>query len=312
MPEGYKVDVEKAIGHKSSEVVACNRRDFLLYALSVGVPDTDLQWLYENDPKFGPLPTYALSLLLKSDHWDVNVFTERFSAGGPIPGIPPYNPDCIVHGEQSLEVVNPFPVVGGRFKAVKTCTGVYDKVSGMVISSTVDLYGETDHVHYCRMDSQMFVRGYGGWGGPKGPKAASYKPPADRASSPDASVDFHTGTHQALLYRLSGDFNPLHADPKVAQSVGLPQPILHGLCSYGRVGHAITQQFAGNDRHRFKSISARFASPVLPGETVTIDMWKVPRDASSFDVIFVGRAGNRVVLTNGHAVIANESTSSKL
>ncbi|CAO3596727.1 unnamed protein product [Absidia cylindrospora] len=290
MPEGYKVDVEKAVGHKSPvEVVACNRRDFLLYALSVGVPDTDLQWLYENDAKFGPLPTYALSLLLKSDDWDVNVFTERFNSGGAIPGIPPYNPDCMVHGEQSLNVG-----------------------SGMLINSAVDLVGETNDIHYCRMESQMFVRGYGGWGGPKGLKAPSYKPPADRVSSPDASVDFHTGTHQALLYRLSGDFNPLHADPKVAQSVGLPRPILHGLCSYGRVGHAITQQFANNDRHRFKSISARFASPVLPGETVTIDMWKVPHDGNSFGVVFIGKVGKRLVLTNGYVVIANDSISSKL
>ncbi|KAI8342588.1 HotDog domain-containing protein [Chlamydoabsidia padenii] len=311
MPEGYKVDVEKALGHKSkSEIVACNRRDYLLYALSVGVPSTELQWLYENDPQFGPLPCYPLSLLLKSDHWDVNVFTERFNSGGGIPGIPPYNPDAIVHGEQTLEVITPFPIKGGRFRSVKTCTGVYDKGSGMVIASSVDLYGEHNNVHYCRMDSKMFVRGYGGWGGPKGPTPTLYKPPADRG--PDATLDFHTGPHQALLYRLCGDFNPLHADPQVAQSVGLPTTILHGLCSYGRVGHAITQLFANNDRRRFKSISARFTSPVLPGETVSFDLWKVPRDGQSFGVVFVGRVGNRLVLTNGYAVIANEFDSSKL
>jgi acyl dehydratase len=236
------------------------------------------------------------------------VFTERFSSGGATPGIPPYNPDAIVHGEQSLEVINPFPVQGGRFKLIKTCTGVYDKGSGMVITSSVDLVGETDNVHYCRMGSQMFVRGYGGWGGPKGPKGPSYQPPADRPT-PDATVHFHTGPHQALLYRLSGDFNPLHADPKVAQSVVLPRPILHGLCSYGRVGHAITEHFANNDRHRFKSISARFASPVLPGETVTIEMWKVPRDAHSFGVVFTGKVGKRLVLSNGYAVIAATGSS---
>ncbi|KAI8092929.1 HotDog domain-containing protein [Halteromyces radiatus] len=310
MPEGYKVDAAKAVGHKSpSEVVACNRRDYLLYALSVGVPATELQWLYENDSHFGPLPTYVLSLLLKSDHWDVNVFTERFNAGGGLPGVPPYNPDCIVHGEQSLEVLKPFPVMGGRFKSVKTCTGVYDKGSGMVIASVVDLYGEQDNVHYCRMDSKMFVRGYGGWGGSKGPKSPSYTPPNDH---PDYSVEFHTTPHQALLYRLSGDFNPLHADPSVAQSVGLPRAILHGLASYGHVGYAITQKFANNDRHRFKSITARFASPVLPGETVTFDMWKVPHDANAFGVIFTGKVENRLVLSNGYAVIANESVSSKL
>ncbi|ORX62258.1 Thioesterase/thiol ester dehydrase-isomerase [Hesseltinella vesiculosa] len=310
MPEGFKVDVAKAVGHQSpAEIVACTRRDYLLYALSIGVPDTELQWLYENEPGFGPLPTYALSLLLKSEHWDVNVFTERFNSGGGIPGIPSYDPDRIVHGEQSLEVIHPFPVQGGRFKSVKTCTGVYDKGSGMVIDSIVDLYGEQDNVHYCRMGSKMFVRGYGGWDGPKGPKPPKYTPPDTAA---DLSSDFATNTNQALLYRLCGDFNPLHADPKVAQRVGFPRPILHGLASYGHSAALITKHFANNQRERFKSITARFASPVLPGEVVHYDFWKVPHDAHSFGVVFVAKIGKRPVLTNGYAVIANVASPSKL
>ena len=100
----------------------------MLYALSVGVPEDDLRWLYENDMDFGPLPTYPLSLLLKDDTWDVNSFVDRWTAGGPLPGMPPYDPNKIVHGEQSLEVINPFPVEGGRFRSMRKCSGIYDKV----------------------------------------------------------------------------------------------------------------------------------------------------------------------------------------
>ncbi|KAI8071795.1 HotDog domain-containing protein [Gongronella butleri] len=305
MPEGFSVDVKKAVGHKSpAEIVACNRRDYLLYALSIGVPYNELQWLYENDAQFGPLPTYALSLLLKGDDWDVNVFKERFNSGGGIPGVPPYDPDRILHGEQSLEVVQPFPVKGGRFKATKTVLGVYDKGSGMVIESALDLFGENDNVHYCRMISKMFVVGYGGWNGPKGPSTPKYTPPADRA--PDVSSTFHTQPSQALMFRLNADFNPLHADPDVAGRVGFPRPILHGLCSYGHAGYLITKHFANGDRNRFKSISSRFASPVLPGQDVQFDFWKVPHDANSFGVIFTAKVKNRPVLANGYAIIANE------
>lgn len=88
---------------------------------------------------------------------------ERWQSGGPLPGMPPYDFNKIVHGEQSFEAINPFPVEGGRFKTVKTCVGVYDKGSGMVIDSIVDIYGEEDNVHYARMGTKMFVRGYGGW-----------------------------------------------------------------------------------------------------------------------------------------------------
>lgn len=164
MPKGFSVDVSKAAGHVyEAETVACTRRDYLLYALSVGVPENDLRWLYELDIDFGPLPTYPLCLLLKGDDWDVNSFMERWQSGGPLPGMPPYDFNKIVHGEQSFETINPFPVEGGRFKSVKTCIGVYDKGSGMVIDSIVDIYGEEDKVHYARMGTKMFVRGYGGW-----------------------------------------------------------------------------------------------------------------------------------------------------
>lgn len=119
---------------------------------------------------------------------------------------------------------------------------------------------------------------------------------------------FPTRRKQALLYRLSGDFNPLHADVDLAPRVGFPRPILHGLCSYGHCAYAILKNFGGNDRLRFKSIQARFAKPVFPGEIVEVHMWKVPGPDSKTDgVIFEARVGDRVVLNNGFVVLYKQS-----
>ncbi|KAI8876743.1 Thioesterase/thiol ester dehydrase-isomerase [Backusella circina FSU 941] len=307
--EGYKVDVEKAVGYKyNTEKVICNKRDFLLYALGVGVKEDELKYLYELHKDFSPLPTYPLVLLHKGDDFNINDFRARAQGGDPLPGVPPYNPDKIVHGEQSLTVHTPFPVEGGRFNAQKTCTGVFDKGSGMVIETTVDLYDEQDKVHYCTMVSKSFVRGYGGWNGPKGPKAVSYTPPK---RNPDAVEVFASGTNQALIYRLSGDYNPLHADTDLAPTVGFPKPILHGLCTYGACGHAIIKALANNDASRFKHIEGRFASPVFPGETIEVYMWKVDsKDPKTQGVIFAAKVKERdiVVLNNGYALLYKQES----
>ncbi|GAA5804675.1 hypothetical protein HPULCUR_010178 [Helicostylum pulchrum] len=311
--EGFKVDVEKAVGHQfESEKVICNRRDFLLYALGVGVKEDELKYLYELDKEFAPLPTYPLALLLKGNDFDVNLFKERANGKGGLPGMPYYDPNKIVHGEQSLEVFKPFPVNGGTFLAKKTCTGVYDKGSGMVIETQIDLYDEQSNVKYCSMVSKSFVRGYGGWNGPKGPKGVSYTPPK---RNPDAVETFASTASQALIYRLSGDYNPLHADTELAPTIGFPKPILHGLCTYGACGHLIIKALADNEPTRFKSIEGRFSSPVFPGETVEVYMWKVDsKDPKTQGVIFAAKVKERdvVVINNGYATLYKKASDSKL
>ncbi|EIE77047.1 hypothetical protein RO3G_01751 [Rhizopus delemar RA 99-880] len=291
--EGFKVDVEKAVGHVfQTEKIAY--RVFIL------------------DKGFAPLPTYPLVLSLKGNDYNVNLFKNRMGGKESLPGMPPYDPNKIVHGEQSLEIITPFPVEGGQFNLRKTCIGVYDKGSGMVIETALDLFDEQDKVHYCRMVSSTFVRGYGGWNGPKGPKATSYSPPQRQ---PDAVEIFASQVNQALLYRLSGDYNPLHADPELSPRIGFPKPILHGLCSYGACAHAIIKALANNDPYRFKSIQARFASPVFPGETIEISMWKTAgKDNKTEGVIFVAKVKERdaIVINNGYATIYKTAQPSKL
>jgi acyl dehydratase len=115
-----------------------------------------------------------------------------------------------------------------------------------------------------------YIRGEGGWGGDRGPSGNPNEAP-DRA--PDHKVDLQTRTDQALLYRLSGDRNPLHSDPAFAALGGFDRPILHGLCSYGFTGRALLHTLCGSDPARFQHVEARFAAPVLPGDALTVNMW---------------------------------------
>src|SRR4029450_11911938 len=115
-----------------------------------------------------------------------------------------------------------------------------------------------------------FIRGAGGFGGDPGPKAEPFEAPTRK---PDHEVTYQTREDQALIYRLSGDMNPLHVDPDLAKSVGFPKPILHGLCTYGFTGRALLSALCKNDPARFRSMEGRFSKPVFPGEAVTVKMW---------------------------------------
>jgi len=142
----------------------------------------------------------------------------------------------------------------------------------------------------------MFVRGAGGFGGEKGPANQNENLPPNR--SPDAVVEETTTTNQAQIFRLSGDYNPLHVDPSLAQMVGFSNPILHGLSTYGFATRAILKSFADNDAARLKSIRVRFANPVMPGDTLVTQMWK-----ESGKIIFqvLVKSSGKVALSNGAA-----------
>ena len=139
----------------------------------------------------------------------------------------------------------------------------------------------------------MFIRGEGGWGGDRGPSGSRNTPP-ERA--PDHSLSYRTRADQALIYRLSGDRNPLHSDPKFAEMAGFDRPILHGMCTYGFTGRALLHTLCGSDPARFRSMEGRFASPVFPGEELTIEMWVVADGECTFHTR--GEDG-RVVLAGG-------------
>lgn len=141
-----------------------------------------------------------------------------------------------------------------------------------------------------------FIRGEGGWGGDRGPSGPRNVAPE---REPDRVVSYDTRTDQALLYRLSGDRNPLHSDPSFAKLAGFDRPILHGLCTYGFTGRALLHGLCGSDPARFKHMEGRFSTPVLPGERLDVCMWVEGNEA-----VFQTRVGDNVVIDSGRLAFA--------
>jgi acyl dehydratase len=230
-------------------------KDGLLYALGVGAGLEELQFTTEKAQQV--LPTMAVVL----------------GARGAVPmqKVGTFNPAMLVHGEQAIELARPIPAEG-TLKASGKIAAIYDKGKGAVIvSETESVDAKTGELLF-RTRSSAFVRGAGGFGGDRGPSGPSHEPPSRK---PDHEVSYKTSPEQALIYRLSGDRNPLHSDPEFARVAGFPRPILHGLCTYGFTGRALLHTLCGSDPARFKSMEGRFSKPVFPGETLTIAMWVV-------------------------------------
>jgi (3R)-3-hydroxyacyl-CoA dehydrogenase / 3a,7a,12a-trihydroxy-5b-cholest-24-enoyl-CoA hydratase / enoyl-CoA hydratase 2 len=263
------IDVDAALGHKYPEFASSyDERDVALYALGVGAAkdptdERDLQLVYELSGKgMKVLPSFGVLPAINS------VFTQA-KQGISAPGLT-YGLDRVLHGEQYTELKRPLPT---RAKLVTrgTVKSIYDKGKGAVVNTEFVTYDEHGD-ELIRNELATFVRGAGGWGGERGPSAELNVPP-DRA--PDKVVEDRTSENQALLYRLSGDWNPLHADPGFAKAFGFARPILHGLCFFGFATRHVAQAFAPDGNPDFvKSIKVRFASSVLPGQTIITEMWK--------------------------------------
>ncbi len=174
----------------------------------------------------------------------------------------------LVHAEQYVELHRPLPVEG-TVRTSSRVTGMYDKGSGALVESESVAVDPATNEPMITIRSSTFIRGEGGFGGDRGTGAPWQLP--DRA--PDHRVVEQTRPEQALLYRLSGDRNPLHADPKFAARGGFSRPILHGLCTYGFTGRVLLHELCGSDPARFTSMSGRFSAPVLPGESLVVSIW---------------------------------------
>jgi acyl dehydratase len=244
-----------AIGKKLGSVEhTYTQRDVMLYALGIGCGTDELPFVYERDLKV--LPTFAV----------VPSFPAMLNLGGALQ----VNPAMVLHGEQAIDVPEPIPAEG-TVVTTPTIKAVYDKGKGAVVVVATESVDPKGKVLF-RSLSSIFVRGEGGFGGDRGPSGEKNVPP-DRP--PDKSVSYETLPQQALIYRLSGDMNPLHADPQFAALGGFDRPILHGLCTYGYAGRAVLAAYCDNDPARLKAFAVRFSGVVFPGETITTDMWQV-------------------------------------
>ena len=290
------IDYEKLRARKFPEVEQTyTAKDTMLYALGLGygydpMDENQLQFVYEKNLK--ALPTMAVVL--------------------GYPGFWVKDPDSgidwvrIVHGEQSLTVHKPLPAAGTVIGSTRI-KAIVDKGQGKGAllfqerairdKATGELLATLDHLTFCRADGGFSEKA---GNGPKGGDAAPPPKPAVPDTAPDKVCDLPTLPQAALIYRLCADDNPLHAEPAVAKAAGFPQPILHGLATYGVAGHAILKTFCGYDPAKLKSLSLRFSAPVFPGETIRTELWK-----EGNRVRFRAKAVQRdiVVLSHGSAEI---------
>jgi len=203
----------------------------------------------------------------------------------------------VVHGEQKVEFHKPLPTEASIL-ATSRVIGAYDKGDkGAVIYNETVLADAKTGEKIATLTGSTFARGDGNFGGPSEGAPEPHEVPT---RAPDLSVDIPTRPDQALIYRLSGDRNPLHSDPKIAAAAGFPRPILHGLCTYGVTCRAVLQEYCGFDPAKIKSHQVRFSSPVFPGETITVDLWK-DGDVVSFEARVKSRGVT--VVKNGKTLL---------
>ncbi|NYI23626.1 MaoC family dehydratase [Sphingobium indicum] len=259
-------------------------RDTILYALGVGVGQdpgdrSELPFVYEKGLR--ALPTMSV-VLAYPGFWQMD----------PIYGI---DWKRLLHGEQSVTLHAPLPVEG-EVRGVSTIDMIVDKGAdkGALLYSSRRIYDSADML-LATVRQVSFLRGDGGCGGPGGQPIPPHPIP-ERPS--DATATLQTRPEQALLYRLSGDYNPLHLDPAVAAEAGLPRPILHGLCTFGVAGRGVLKLLCGNDSGRLKRLDCRFTAPTFPGDAIRVSVWREGPGRAAFQADVPDR--NVLALNNGY------------
>jgi acyl dehydratase len=236
-------------------------KDTALYALAVGLgadpmSEAELKFVYE--PRLHALPTMAAVLA-----------GQGFWIRDPATGIDWANS---LHGEEEIVLHKPLPATGtvrGRMRVESLIDKGPEK--GALLTTCNDLHDAESDELIASVYATSFNRSDGGFGGPKSSRPPAHPTP-ERA--PDQVVDLPTLPQSALLYRLNGDDNPLHAEPAIAIAAGFSMPILHGLCTFGVAGHALLKAVCGYEPARMKSLRARFSAPVYPGETIRTEIWR--------------------------------------
>jgi len=261
--------------------------DSMLYALSVGmardpVDTRELPYVYEQGAALKTLPTLATVLV-----------PEMFPVGLG------WDYTQILHSEQRLHLYRPLPPAADLLinKRVVDAFDRGPKLGALILLEAEGRLASDDTVVF-NMGCTIVARGDGGFGGPRGKGIPPHRAPH---REPDLSCDITTRLDQALLYRLTGDRNPLHADPERARAVGFERPILHGLCTFGIACKAVLQTICDYDYTLIEEFDARFSAPVLPGDTITTDMWQ---DGNIISFSCRVKERDAIVLRNGKCTLA--------
>ena len=263
-----------------------SEKDTILYALGVGLGARsecydELKFVYEKE--LLAVPTLATVVA-----WGAGVSTQQLGV----------NYQKVLHGEEETILHTPMPV-SAKLVADSGVVEVYDKGAdkGALVVRQTNLSDATTGDLIATINRTIFARGDGGCGGVSAAAPQPHSPP-ERLS--DAQVEYSTSCNQALLYRLSGDKNPLHVDYGVAKSAGFDRPILHGLCTYGITCRAVMEAFLDYDPQPIARHAARFSAPVFPGETLLIDLWR-----EGLEISFEAKVKERdvMVIKNGRALL---------
>lgn len=258
-------------------------KDAVLYALSIGAEAEDLSYVYENARGgLKVFPTFAAVVgykMLADAAREMNADFSRF-----------------IHGEESITVHGPLPAQG-KVMIEGGVTNIYDKGKGALIVWLKKVMTEQGEL-LCEIESGIYYVGEGGFGGDPGPKAQLIEPPED--AQPTFSSSSYIPENQAALYRLTGDLNPLHLDPEVAEKGGFPRPILHGMCTFGYSLRAILRNACQGEQERLKRFKARFSGVVFPGDTLVTEGWEDGQGS----YLIRARTGRGTVLSNAHATLA--------
>ncbi|KAM0275044.1 hypothetical protein ACHAQH_007605 [Verticillium albo-atrum] len=283
-----KAQSAAAIGSK----FAYTQRDLILYALSVGAKHTDLPLVFEGDESFTPLPVFGLIPFFNAEApYNMEDIMSK------------YDLRLLLHVDQFLEIRSSIPL-SGTLSTYPKLVQVVDKGKDVLVVqgfTTVDEKG--NEVFY--NETTVLVRGGGGFGGDaqlrdRGPATAKNTPPS---RAPDRVIEEKTSAGQAAIYRLNGDLNPLHIDPKFSAKGGFPTPILHGLCSLGVAGKHVFQTYGS-----FKNLKGKFTSPVLPGQTLRTEMW-LEQGKVIFQVVVLETGKNAI---SGGAVTLEKAITAHL
>ncbi len=257
-------------------------RDVLLYAVGIGC--TDLQFTFEKHPQFQVFPTFAI----------------RWGGRGSLPetdALPPSPGPLTIDAERHLEFVSPLPH-SGTVRVRSRLIAVHPRGKGSAFIEKESEVVDDSGAVCVRMVSGAFRRGVERLGDIE-PFEGKGRPPASKHDVPDRAPDIEAtakiAENQAHLYRLSGDYNPLHIDPAAAQFGGFRAPILHGLCTYGFCAQMLLRILCAGDPSRFKSLKVRFSSPVYPGDTLQVVGWHTGADIVAFEA----RVGEQAVVSNG-------------
>ncbi len=261
--------------------------DSMLYALAVGMGQDplharELPYVYEQGAILKTVPTLATVLV-----------PEMFPVGLG------WDYSQILHSEQRLRLYRPLPPAADLLinKRVVDAFDRGPKLGALILLEAEGRLASDDTVIF-NMGCSIIARGDGGFGGPRGRGIPPHRAPH---REPDLSCDIATRHDQALLYRLTGDRNPLHADPARARAVGFNRPILHGLCTFGVACKAVLQTICDYDHTLIEEFDARFSAPVLPGDTITTDMWQ---DGNVISFSCSVKERNETVLRNGKCTLA--------